>query len=302
MTDNVDKSQESVQDVQDESVDSDFVIPFEKAMQQKDAVEAPIADKKADEEAAKEPSETADETPEKKETKEIARRDHAIVQARREARELREAQEELRAEINSLKQAKATPDLEAPKIPNPDDFEFGQYGDDYIAAQQKYLEDREAYILAKADENTRATVESMRSDAQRESQFSRLQERILEVGKLGLDKYSDFDQVVEDAFEAMRPDDPFVDALRNLTLRDGAEDVVYHLAKNPDVLEKITGMDSMAQAFEMGKIASQIAAKRNIAEKSISKAQPTPKTPRGSTGQFISSENALYDRMLKAYS
>lgn len=299
---------ESAQDVQDSPQESEFIVPAEQDARQNDTPDAP-APEKAEDDAPEEPADKAVEDAPEQTKEEVAAKRFKERQARRdrEVYEMREAQRQLLAEINSLKQARTAPEQTIPETPEPPDptdlvkFPYGQYGDDFVAAQQKYLADRDNYILAKASETAREAAESVQTEARDTVRLSRINDRVMEVGQLGLDKYPDFDEALQDAFGAMRRDDPFVDALRNLALQDGAEDVVYHLAKNGDVLDRITGMDPMAQAFEMGRLASQLSAKRNLAEKSVSKAQPTPKTPRGASGQFASSKDALYDRMLKAY-
>lgn len=255
-----------------------------------EAQEAPEADKEAE--------------PEKKETQADKDRAHEAFlarQARREAREAKEALEAMRRELAELRSVGAKPAqttaVEPPKPPHPDNFKWGVDDNDFIAAQQKYLADRDSYILNQAKAEALKEFQASLEKVTQSEQAERLQNRVSEIQKRGVDKYADFDDIVEDAFSAMQPD---TQALQSLAMQDGAEDVVYYLAKNPEVLERITGLDPMAQAFEMGRMASQFSAKRETPKVQVTKATATPTTPRGANGQFSTSEDALYSRLLKA--
>lgn len=116
------------------------------------------------------------------------------------------------------------------------------------------------------------------------------------VEKRGVDKYSDFADLVQDAIEAMPP---HPEAVKRLVALPNAEDVFYHLAQKPDELERITGLDPMDQALEFGKLAAHLASKAKSVAK-IPQAKPTPQTPRGESGKFESESDARYSKMLKA--
>lgn len=260
------------------------------------------ADKPADK-AEDKPAEGTDEAaPEDAAAKERAAASaaHRARQARREAEKaeldsLRNEMREIRAALRG-DNGPAAP-AEAPKPPNPRDFDFGVDDDKYIAAQHAYLSARDAYILEQAESKFTERYQNLQKEQLEAQRTSKLEARILDIEKKGLDKYPDFVEVVEDALGAMPP---AAEALQALALQDGAEEVVYHLAKNPQVLQRLTGLDPMAQALELGRLASQFAARRDAVRTPITKAQATPSHPRGANGQFKSSEDALYDRLLNS--
>lgn len=299
------------QAVQDAPAESEFFTPDIDNLRSSQSVieikpEAPVKEEAAPDKAAEEPKAEADKEaePEKKETQADKDRAHEAFlarQARREAREAKEALEAMRRELAELRSGwpQKTKEVasEAPKPPHPDSFKYGIDDPDFIAAQNNYLVERDTYILKQAEEAAFRRFQEGLEQATQGEKTERLQNRVVEIQKRGVDKYPDFDDIVEDAFTAMQPD---TQALQSLALQDGAEDVVYYLAKNPDVLERITGLDPMAQAFEMGRMASQFSAKRETPKVQVTKATATPTTPRGANGQFSTSEDALYSRLLKA--
>lgn len=232
-----------------------------------------------------------------------ARSDYLAREARREAREAKALLEEYRRELEEVRQARAEQGGAAkkadgpPKPPNPKDFTYGIDDDKYLEAQVAYQEQRDAYVLEQAETRALERYEQRLKEQSESERIDLLTRRAQDLEQKGLDKYEDFADAIEDAFSAMPLD---VGALQSLALQDGAEDVLYHLAKSPQALERLTGMDPMAQAFEMGRMASQFAARREGAAKTkVSKAAPTPTQPRGANGQYRSSEDALYDRLME---
>lgn len=289
--------------------EDEFIVPSQVEEQNKPAgVEksdkSTDADEKSDESTADvEKSDESTPVDEKSDEtsldKNAAHQAYLARQARREAREAKEQLEGFRQELTEIRKASTktiTTEEGPPQPPHPDKFEFGIDDDRFIEAQQKYLADRDTYILNQAEEKAFQRFQEAQEKVSVGERAAKLQTRVSEIQKKGLDKYSDFDDVVEDAFAAMQPD---VGALQSLAMQDAAEDVVYHLAKNPAVLERITALEPMAQAFEMGQLASQFAAKRNSAKTTVTKATATPTQTRGASGQFANSEDAMYERLLK---
>jgi hypothetical protein len=154
----------------------------------------------------------------------------------------------------------------------------------------------EAHTIEKAIAAARDITKSQTEDAKRTVEMASLAAQADTVGKRGVDKYSDFEQVVQDALEAMPPSPQ---ALQRLVKLENAEDVFYHLAQHPALLETITAMEPMDQTLEFGKISARLAGSAKVAAK-VTSAKPTPTAPRGSNGQFASGSDASYERMLKA--
>lgn len=185
---------------------------------------------------------------------------------------------------------------QAPKRPNPNDFELQRWDPKYEEAMAKYEEAKEAYVFERATAAAREAASGATRDAQAATHMATLSARANEVGKKGVDKYADFEQTVQDAFEAMPP---APEALRKVVQLENAEDVFYHLAQHPEMLEKITAMEPMDQALEFGKISARLGASAKVAAK-VTKAQPTPTQPRGGNGQYSKESDARYEKMLKA--
>lgn len=244
----------------------------------------------------------ADLTPEQREQKKVdTKKAREAFMARKTQRksdemsaQLAQLQREL-AEARAAPKAKASGDLEAPKRPNPKDFELQRWDPKYEEAMAEYQDAHEDYVSKKAEKVARDTASSAQREAVEARNNAALANRAENIGKKGVDKYEDFEQTVQDAFEAMPP---APEALRKLVHLENAEDVFYHLAMHPEVLERITAMEPMGQALEFGQISARLAASSKVASK-VTKAQPTPTQPRGTDGKFSKEEDSRYERMLK---
>lgn len=249
----------------------------------------------ADSDADSGESEEAPEDAKKKgkPDKEIARRDYLLRQARREAQEARRLAEELRQRIEAAPAQKAA---EAVSPPDPSDMSKYPAG----VWDDKYQKDYQEWIGKELDRRAAAAAEKAAAEAQMKARQMTVAQKGNEVGKKGVDKYPDFEQVVLDAFEAMPADRTAIVSL--IETADNAEDVLYYLGKNPEVLEQITAKSPMAQALELGKLADRLDARRKSSEtakRKITKAAPAPAKPRAANGQFVQGEDALYTRLLE---
>ena len=283
------------QSVQDNAapVHQEFVVP---ALLEQEAAAAAVA--KADEPKTEaKADEAADQTPEQKAA---AREAFYARKAQRRAEEAASEVATLRAELEAMRSQPRQSDAEgaprAPVRPDPNKFELGRWDAKFEEAQANYLEEFENYVADKAEYAARQATEGNMRQARETTELAGLAATADAVGKRGVDKYSDFEDVVQDALTAMPPSPQ---ALQRLVKLENAEDVFYHLGQHPDLLEKITAMEPMDQTLEFGKISARLANSAKVAAKTTS-AKPTPTAPRGTNGQFAKDSDASYERMLKA--
>lgn len=229
--------------------------------------------------------------------KETAKQAYAARKAQRKAQEAEAKLAEIEAKLASLsdpKQAETT--TEASKKPNPADYALKRWDAQYEEDLEKWNLEREQTIVQRAIEEARKATEDIRRESESIRENTSIQSRVEEIERKGVDKYADFDEIVTDAFEAM-PTSP--EALKELVNLPNAEDVLYHLAQNPDVLEKITAKSPMGQALEFGKIATRIANSKAVVAKQT-KAQPSPTSPKGASPKVLTDRDEAYTKMLKA--
>lgn len=285
---------------------AEFIVP-EQAREAREAreTEARPADKPAapvKKAVVKPPVDNEDDAPQEDAPQEDAPvkkpdADRAKVsyEMRKLQRELRQIREELAAARDAQK-APQPQSLEAPKRPKPSQFKLGIDDDAYIDALDAYDAAQQEYMLKRTADLTQARVtEAEQTRAQRQEE-QRFLQKAAEIEKRGIDKYPDFEEAITDAFTAMQPDQAALTALAQM---NGAEDVLYYLASNQDKLAALTEMSPMAQAFELGRLATHFAAK-SPTKLAVTKAQGTPKVPSGGGASAGSSgDDAVYHRMLQ---
>lgn len=183
----------------------------------------------------------------------------------------------LRAELAKKNEAKVdqavvpkTSDADAEKEPNIDDF--ATYGE-YNRALIKF-EARQLIKAEKAEEAKKAAQENLENESKKaQDKFAK--------------QYAEFSKTVDDLEETM-------DSVSDITLApvlqaaladsDIAPEILYHLAKNRDELERINELSPVAIAREIGKIEAKLEKappKKEVVEKKQTKAPP-PVTPIGS--------------------
>lgn len=158
-----------------------------------------------------------------------------LTKARREAE--REA-----AYWRQMAQQAQAPKAQEPEKPTPD--KYTDYGE--------YVEALTDFKAAQAAEKAAARLLSDRAQAsQRETVQSTWQERAADVRA----KIADFDDVVGQA------DTPAARHVQETLLEsDKGPELLYHLAKNPDVLLRLNTMSERQAARELGKIEALLAA------------------------------------------
>lgn len=311
-------------EIREPSNDSEFVVPADNPQsnhpvdrhQQDRSEQKPKEEsaKNSDENLENETSETGEggvKTQETQEGAELSEEDKkAAKAAAKEAFRRRKAEREAQASAERIKSledqikelstsrnpAERKAVAEAPKRPNPKDFELGRWDPKYEDALNEWMDAREQHILSQAEAKASEATSKYTQEAESIREQSRFVSLADQVEERGIDKYEDFVDIVQDALEAMPP---HPEATKHLVQLPNAEDVFYHLAQKPDELERITGLDPMGQALEFGKISARLAASAKVA-KTATKSQPTPKMPRGDDGKFESESDARYAKMLKA--
>lgn len=287
-----------------ESNPAEFVVP--QIEEDRKAAEAATKEAPPKAEAAKTDEPVTEKPKEESEDPAVraaAREAFYARRAQRAAEKAMERAEALEREVAALKSAprqNAAADDGAPqppKRPNPDDYELKRWDPKYEEANAKYLEEFDQYVAAKAEYTAQQATARLTQEARQTTEMASLAATADAVGKRGVDKYSDFEEVVQDALKAMPPSPQ---ALQRLVKLENAEDVFYHLGQHPELLEKITAMEPMDQTLEFGKISARLANAAKVAAK-VTKATPTPNAPaRGTNGQFATEADARYEKMLKA--
>lgn len=173
------------------------------------------------------------------------------------------------AELDQIKQTLAQQQQQksqqdAPTAPKREDFnEIG----DYLEAKQDYNN----LVLQQRLEQRLAQIQPVQ-DTQPETDWDQAEEKARA-------KYSDYDEVVEDAQNVMVPE-VAIEAIRRSPI---GPDLTYHLAKNPADAQKLSRMKVAGdQIFFLGQLAGRLTeAKTKIPRASSA---PKPITPEKSGG------------------
>jgi len=138
------------------------------------------------------------------------------------------------------------------------------------------FEDYGAYVRALAKFESRALVKAefaqQRTQQQRDAQATTWQQRA-EAAKTEL---PDFEQVMSASTAPMSA--AMAEAIKG---SDIGPKVAYHLAQNPDIATRLSRLEPMAAAREIGRLESSLSVKPEPTPKRITSA-PTPPTPIGS--------------------
>lgn len=158
----------------------------------------------------------------------------------------------------------------------------------------------EDYFEALADYKAEQKVSAFRE----QSQAERAQEADAKETATKLDLYR---ERVQQASDALPDYDAVVGAsevpaathvLESILDSDVGPQLAYHLAKNPDVLERLNGMTPIQAAREIGRLETQVTA--NAAPpppptKRTTQAPPPINPVRGGNGQFTKADDAMSD-------
>lgn len=169
-----------------------------------------------------------------------------------------------RTDAPSEKQA---PKLEMPLIDQYDDL--GKYNSDLRDYFEKLSESKASEILAKKELERRQADEKKKVEDAQKSIQARFEERTKEAEK----KYPDLkEKIFSDEFRSK-----VGDVVAGYVLaRDLGHDVAYHLASNPDELDRIQELDPFSQAVELTKIELSLADGTKDEAKPAKKAEIPP--------------------------
>lgn len=160
-----------------------------------------------------------------------------------------------------------------------DDFESLE---DYIEALADWKVDTK-----QAQADAKKTEESLKSDYQKKQESYKTK---LETVKKEL---ADFDEVISD-FIADHGDIKFSTALNELILEsDVGPKVIYSLAKDKALLDKINSMSPLAAAKEFGKLEDTLSKPKQKAEVKSKTEAPKPITPIGASKGTV--KKSIYD-------
>jgi len=171
--------------------------------------------------------------------------------------------------------------LEELKAPDPNEvdpktgkakYEYGEFDPDFRKAEREY--DR-----AIIRQELRADMERSRQDEAASEQATELsQKRDAHLAK-GSEKYDDFEDVVLGEALADVPD-PGPEAAALILNSENGDDIMYHLAKNPEEATEMASKPLVEQARYIGrleaKFSSSSGAPKKKTKKKVSKAPPPP--------------------------
>jgi len=175
------------------------------------------------------------------------------------------------------------------KKPDPNDFEYGELDEKYIAARDKHLEES---IIAKV----RAETDQQRQDdAALQAAEENRELRDLQT-ETGVTKYEDYEAVVlEGVLNDLPPATP--EAAQMILKSPNSADIMYHLAKNPVEAREMLEKPLVEQAQYIGKLEAGFEVK---SAENTEKPKPKAKAPaaqapltrtRGGDGKFSVSDD-----------
>jgi len=233
-------------------------------------------------------------------------------------REAERERDELKAKAVTPKDEPPTLEAVMAKEPKPEDFEFGTADPAYLEARQDWkLDLRDAQ---RGEQSKKAAEENSKAQ-ETQAIVAKLNDGVQAIEKAGAEKYDDFEDAISSAIEERGgvPINPIASIAS--TVSPVGADILYHLAKNPDVAEKLDKAASPNQvAILIGEIEGQyldgdedvdldpsdpldmarMLGRERSRRKGLTKPTPVkltkaPKQPerqaRGSTGQFEVSDD-----------
>jgi len=199
---------------------------------------APVVEVPVEGEAPKVEEVKAEKPPESPEQAEKrkgqARYDRKIKDAYRKEAEAKAENALLRRQLEELK-----PQPKDSGEPNIADFSDVE---EYATAKAKHASD-------KALRTHQDTISQKQQQEARQQVVTAWQERVAKADS----KYEDFDEVVGD----LQPNSPFTAAIMQA---ENGEDVAYYLGKNIGEAQKIAGLNPLAQAMAIGRLAAKLEA------------------------------------------
>jgi len=168
------------------------------------------------------------------------------------------AREQRKWEREQAQKVKATPPAPPPEPLKPDNFA-----------------DAQAYAEAMAERKAQELLAQREAEAERAAMLDAYQDREEEARS----KYDDFEQV------AYNPKLPVTETMaQTIQASDMGPDVIYWLGSNPKEAERISRLNPLLQAREIGKIEAKLASNPPAKKTSTAPAPIAPVTARTSSG------------------
>jgi len=200
------------------------------------------------------PEERQETEAEKRARKERNRAIREKYRAEAEAKHLKERLEDLERRVSSQGRAEQPAKLAPEQFNTPEEYEQ--------AILDAKVEAKVAETLKREREQARISAEQAQERQARES-FAKKAAEAQEV-------YSDFDEVVASA--AHVPIAPVVE--RAIMKAPNGPDLVYHLAKNPEELERINRLHPVEAAFEIAALSMKVTRPTTKASKAPEPVKP----------------------------
>lgn len=161
---------------------------------------------------------------------------------------------------------------EAPKAPNPDDFDMGETDPAFIKAVIAFE------VKKGIDEGRQVLAQDLHMQAQ---------ERAWEAAQsVARSKFADYDAKVVDGASNWPCTPEMAQAIRT---SDAGGEVAYHLASNPEEARRIAALDPFSQVRELGRIEARLESPppaKVPAKTATSAPKPPVNQARGASGQF----------------
>jgi len=133
------------------------------------------------------------------------------------------------------------------------------------------FESTAAYVEALAEQKAEERIRQREAAQQNAS----VQEAYLDREEQARDKYDDYEQVTRNP--SLRITETMAETIRR---SDTGPDVAYHLGQNPREAERISRLDPLSQAKEIGKLEAKLAAAPPVKKTTSAPAPIDPVTPR----------------------
>lgn len=169
-------------------------------------------------------------------------------------------------------EAKANPAPPAPKEPVIDDYKQTDGSYDWV----KFQKDTSAYTRKQALEDFRKEQAEERAKAEQDAHLARLR---VNADK-AREKHSDFDQVMT-RINGTDADKVPAFVLNFIHESENSAEIAYHLAKNPEVSQKIAKMKPILGIAELGRLEDSLVKPPSAAANAPAATSVTPRSERG---------------------
>lgn len=154
---------------------------------------------------------------------------------------------EKRAEIKALRER-----LESQMVPNPDDFQGGEFDPDFIRKMGQY----NAQMGFVEIEGSRLDYREQQQRAQRQTAAA---EHARALGEEARQRYADFNDKVAVANGILgQSGQGLQEAMEIVVSQDNGADVAYYLGANPGEMQRLAHLDAMSATYQLAQIAAKV--------------------------------------------